>query len=73
MRTTLYGVAAMDFFVIVVVGVVLLSTALFASYLAGATGSNDRPCAGAAYGVRAKDLSLVSAFPIVRSHHVFVH
>ena len=32
MRTTLYGVAAMDFFVIVAVGVILLGTALFASY-----------------------------------------
>ena len=33
MRTTLYGVAAMDFSVIVAVGFVLLGTALFASYL----------------------------------------
>jgi putative ABC transport system permease protein len=33
MRTTLYGVAAIDFSVIAAVGVVLLGTALFASYL----------------------------------------
>ena len=33
MRTTLYGVAAMDFGVIFAVGVLLLGTALFASYL----------------------------------------
>jgi putative ABC transport system permease protein len=33
MRTTLYGVAAMDFAVIFAVGVLLLVTALFASYL----------------------------------------
>jgi putative ABC transport system permease protein len=32
MRTTLYGVAAMDYAVIVAVGVILLGTALFASY-----------------------------------------
>jgi putative ABC transport system permease protein len=33
MRTTLYGVGATDFSVIVAVGVILFSTALFASYL----------------------------------------
>jgi len=33
MRTTFYGVGAMDFSVIVSVGVILLATALFASYL----------------------------------------
>jgi len=33
MRTTLYGVAAMDFAVIFAVGVLLLGTALLASYL----------------------------------------
>jgi putative ABC transport system permease protein len=33
MRTTLYRVGAMDFSVIVSVGVILLATALFASYL----------------------------------------
>ncbi len=33
MRTTLYGVAAMDFFVTVSVAIILLFTALFASYL----------------------------------------
>jgi putative ABC transport system permease protein len=33
MRTTLYGVGAMDFSVIVSVGVILFATALFASYL----------------------------------------
>ena len=33
MQTTLYGVAAIDFSVIVAVGVLLLATALFASYL----------------------------------------
>jgi putative ABC transport system permease protein len=33
MRTTLYGVGAMDFSVIVAVAVILFSTALFASYL----------------------------------------
>jgi putative ABC transport system permease protein len=32
MSSTLYGVAAMDYFVIVAVGLVLLGTALFASY-----------------------------------------
>lgn len=32
MRTTLYGVAAMDFSVILTVGLILLATALFASY-----------------------------------------
>jgi ABC-type antimicrobial peptide transport system permease subunit len=32
MRTTLYGVGTMDFAVIAVVGVILLCTALFASY-----------------------------------------
>jgi putative ABC transport system permease protein len=32
MRTTLYGVAALDFSVIALVGVILLGTALFASY-----------------------------------------
>jgi putative ABC transport system permease protein len=33
MRTTLYGVGAMDFSVILSVGVILFCTALFASYL----------------------------------------
>ena len=33
MRTTLYGVGAMDFSVILSVGVILFVTALFASYL----------------------------------------
>jgi putative ABC transport system permease protein len=33
MRTTLYGVAAMDFSVILGVGVILLGTAIFAAYL----------------------------------------
>ena len=33
MRTTLYGVAAMDLSVIAAVGLTLLGTALFASYL----------------------------------------
>jgi putative ABC transport system permease protein len=32
MNSTLYGVAALDYFVIVVVGLVLLATALFAAY-----------------------------------------
>jgi putative ABC transport system permease protein len=32
MRSTLYGVAALDYFVILAVGLILLSTALFASY-----------------------------------------
>ncbi len=32
MSSTLFGVAAMDYFAIVVVGVVLLGTALIASY-----------------------------------------
>jgi ABC-type antimicrobial peptide transport system permease subunit len=33
MRTTLYGVGAVDFSVIIAVALVLLATALFASYL----------------------------------------
>jgi putative ABC transport system permease protein len=33
MSTTLYGVAALDFAVIFAVGIILLVTALFASYL----------------------------------------
>jgi len=33
MRTTLYGVGATDFSVIVSVGLILFATALFASYL----------------------------------------
>jgi ABC-type antimicrobial peptide transport system permease subunit len=32
MRTTLYGVAAMDFSVIIAVGMILLGTAVFAAY-----------------------------------------